>query len=139
MERNIAKEIRQLHKSVGCKLKQKTGKPELKGFTEMMIVKHLIQAEEPVYQKDLVEATKLTKSSIAEQLDRMEEKKIIKRIVSKEDNRKKQIVLTKKALNRKEEIDAAISDINKTIVKGITKKDLEVFFKVLDKMKRNIG
>lgn len=139
MNINITKELKELDKQIASSLKKKTKKPKKHiSYTEMMIMKHIIVTEGPVYQKDIVAVTGLKKSSIAEQLDRMEEKKLIKRVEDKNDKRKNQIVLTKKVLDKKEEIQKALQEINKNLVKGITKKDLETFMKVLNKMKGNI-
>lgn len=135
---NISKEIREFNKIVDKNLLKKEKHPKHISYTEITIVKYLMKAEGPVYQKDLVEVTKLKKSTIAEQLDRMEEKGIINRIEDKNDRRKNKIVLSKRMLNKKIKIDEEIEKINQKLMKNVTKKELETFMSILNKMKRNI-
>ena len=138
MKKSITKELRELDRLIKESLKPKTKSIKPFSYSEMSIMKQLLMSDKPIYQKDLVESTKLNKSTIAEQLDRMEKRNLIKRIPDKNDKRKNQVVLTNKVLNKKEEIDEELQGINKKLVNNITNKDLDTFFDVLDKMKRNI-
>lgn len=92
-----------------------------------------------MYQKDLCDLLKLQKSSVTESLDYLEKNGVISRIVNKDDNRKKQIVLTEKAKQVVNSIDESYRQINKTAVKDISKEELRTFNEVLAKMSSNIS
>lgn len=139
MDINVLKEIKEFDKTVGKNLYKKSKQPKHISLTELSIINYLMVTPNPIYQKDIVDVTKLKKSSIAEQLDRMEEKGIIKRVPDKNDKRKNQIVLTKSMLNKKQKMIDELAAINKKLIKNISKKDLETFINVLNKMKRNIN
>lgn len=92
-----------------------------------------------MYQKDLCELLDLQKSSITESLDYLEKNGVIERIVNKDDNRKKQIVLTEAAKAVINSIDDSYREINKTLIKGISKEELYDFNETLTKMIKNIS
>lgn len=138
MDINILKEVKEFDKTVGKSLYKKSKQPKHISLTELSIINYLMVTPNPVYQKDIVDVTKLKKSSIAEQLDRMEDKGIIKRIPDKNDKRKNQIVLSRSMLNKKQKMIDELTSINKKLVKNVSKKELDTFINVLHKMKRNI-
>lgn len=96
-------------------------------------------SDKKMYQKDLCDLLKLKKSSVTESLDYLEKNGVIIRIVDKDDNRKRQIVLTEKALAVIKDIDDEYILANKKAIQGISKEDLETFNSILEKMYKNIS
>lgn len=91
-----------------------------------------------IYQRDIEKIIEYRRSTTSGILETMEKNNLIKRINSEVDARSKQIVLTnysydlaKIMLKQKEEFDSIIQ-------KSITPEELEIFFKVTDKIKNNI-
>ena len=111
----------------------------IKNCTQVQIITFLINNKDKcIYQKDICNALKLKKSSITEQLDYLQTKEIIERIVDKRDKRRNRIKLTEESLERIKEINNSINDFNVGLIRGISKEELACFNKVLDKIEKNI-
>lgn len=109
-------------------------------YTQVQILKYLLEHEnEEVNQKDFERILNIRKSTVSGILDTMEKNKIIYRTSSKIDARGKVVCISKECLDCKREMISTIEDIEKRIIFGISESDLEIFYKVIDKMKANIG
>ena len=69
----------------------------------------------------------------------MEKNNLIKREPVSYDARLKKLVLTKKALDIQNEINQEIKAHDKKLSKNISKDDLEIFFKVMKQIRKNLG
>lgn len=108
--------------------------------TQNQIVFYLAYySDKQMYQKDLCELLKLKKSSVTESLDYLEKNGVVKRIVDKDDNRKRQIVLTEEALKAINDIDGGYREINKKAFQGLSKEEIDSFNSVLTKIYKNIS
>ena len=105
---------------------------------QFVIIKH-IHNNKKTYQKDLEKLLHMRRSTISGILKTMEKNNIIKRIDSSEDARVKQIVLTDKFYEYEKIIKKKKEEFDKLLSKDISQKDLEIFFKVTDKIKKNIS
>lgn len=91
-----------------------------------------------IYQKDLEKEFSITRSTASKVVNLMEKKGYIKRESVEGDARLKKLTLTDKAKDVTYIMKRNVSNIEKKMVKGISKEDLEVFCNVIDKMERNI-
>ena len=139
MNRRTTKEIKELDKLIGKSLiKDRNNKKNL-NHTQLQIVMYLVKHEnEEVCQKDLEIETHLKKASITGTLDSMEDKGIIIRKQSEDDKRKNIIVLSDLAKREKIAIEDRIKEIENKINKNISKEELNSFFNIIDKMKKNM-
>lgn len=104
---------------------------------EMMV--YLLNNEKnKVYQRDLEQVFKLRRSTISGILQTMEKNGMIKRIDSVNDARVKRIVLTSKAKSLHEKGLRMFRELESKVVQGIEQEKLDVFFDVLEQMKKNI-
>lgn len=91
-----------------------------------------------IFQKDLEEHFCIRRSTVSAILKRMEEKDFIQRIPVSRDARLKKLVLTAKA----HEIHQLMTEdrimIEGRIRNGIKPEEEEMFFRVLDKIKKNL-
>ena len=106
--------------------------------TQMQILEYIIKNNKEVYQKDLETILNLRRATISGVLQTMEKNNLIERISHEEDARTKKIILTEKARIMFEKSEEKILELEKVIAKDITKKDLETFLKVINKMKENL-
>lgn len=97
-----------------------------------------LHPKDTIYQRDIERVIESRRSTTSGILNTMEKNNLIKRLNSQTDARSKQIILTnyslelsKKMLKQKEDFEAKIQE-------SITKKELEIYFKVTDKIKNNI-
>ena len=108
--------------------------------TQIQILKYMIEHQnENVYQKDLENVLNLRRATVSGVLQTMEKNNLIKREIYENDVRVKKIILNEKTksifLKNKQKID----EIEKNITKNISKKDLNDFIKVIDKLITNLN
>lgn len=91
-----------------------------------------------IFQKDLETGLDLKRSSISLMLNNMEKSGLIERVLVSEDARLKKLVLTEKSHKLYEKISIAINSVENRLSQEITEDELEVFYNVLDKIRRNL-
>ncbi|MDP4280832.1 MAG: MarR family winged helix-turn-helix transcriptional regulator [Bacteroidota bacterium] len=87
-----------------------------------------------VNQQDMANAMKKDKSVILRTIDVLEEKDLIRRVVDKNDRRKNHLMVTKTGMRVIERYSKIGEGILDKIHEGIDQKDLQVCYKVLDKL-----
>ena len=105
---------------------------------QALVLDYIMASNCPVYQKDIEKEFDLRSSSATELIGGMEEKGWIERIVSPSDKRLKQIVFKDNSDVVRNSIKNEICTTEKQLIKGINKKDLEVFMKVTNQMLKNL-
>ncbi|HIS87088.1 MAG TPA: hypothetical protein IAB49_03025 [Candidatus Caccenecus avistercoris] len=142
MKPNIINEIKTLEVKIGKRLFQEAKLQEIKrppSPLQAKILKYILDhKEEVVCGKDLENYLHVSKATISEVLMAMEKSAIIKRISIPDDARAKRIVLTDTSLERFQELEKNFQSINEELLHGVSKKELECFLNVLQKMKNNI-
>jgi len=91
-----------------------------------------------IFQKDIEKEFDLKRSSVSLMLNNMEKNDLIKRVPVAEDARLKKIVLTEKSIELSKEISDAIDSGENQVAKGITPEEIDVFYKVLGKIRNNL-
>lgn len=142
MECNLSEHLRELDVlikkklfTIGSAMGIKTPPSPLQVRIFMYLLKH---KNEDVCQKDLEISLKVSKVAISEVLNKMENNGMIKRVKMSDDARSKKIVYTEAAVKKMNEMEEALINLNKLLVSNINDEDLEVFLKVIEKMKKNI-
>jgi len=108
--------------------------------TQIQILKYMVEHQnENVYQKDLENVLNLRRATVSGVLQTMEKNNLIKREIYENDVRVKKIILNEKTksifLKNKQKID----EIEKNIIKNISKKDLDKFTQIIDKLITNLN
>ena len=91
-----------------------------------------------VFQKDFEREFDIRRSTASKILSLMESNELIIRESVPGDARLKKITLTEKALEVQSVVEKAFSKMEKKIKEGITDEELTVFFRVLDKVNKNM-
>ena len=91
-----------------------------------------------VFAKDIEKNFDIRRASIAGILQNMEKKGLIKRETVGNDARLRRIVLTKKALEIRKEVQKNIKNVEKQAVKGLTKEEVKKYVELTKKMSTNI-
>lgn len=76
--------------------------------------------------KQISEKLCIETSTISGVLDRMQKKKLVERVVNKNDRREVRVVITRKGKLLKEPIQQIIEDVNREVLKDFDEKDIEV-------------
>ncbi|MDO4326943.1 MAG: MarR family winged helix-turn-helix transcriptional regulator [bacterium] len=103
-------------------------------------VLHFILAQPgDVFQKDIEEEFCLRPPSATGTLQLMEKNGLITRIPTSYDARLKRIVTTPKANQLKEQVMHDVQELEDELTEGISEEELEVFFRVIQKMSENLS
>ncbi len=107
--------------------------------TQMQIIEYILEhGEQDIYQKDLEEVLKLRRATVSGVLQTMEKYGLVERITNTNDSRAKKIILNENAKKLYKIYEKKLSELEEIITKDITKNDLKIFSKVIEKMKYNI-
>ena len=107
--------------------------------TQMQIIEYILEHfDEDVYQRDLENILKLRRATVSGVLMTMEKNKLIERVIDHKDTRSKKIILNTKAKEIFLKNVKKMKEIENTITNGVSEEELDVFFKVISKMKQNI-
>lgn len=90
-----------------------------------------------IYQKDIENRFNIRRSTASEMLKTMEKKGYIERVTDTNDTRLKRIIVTDKAKELNKETKANLEKLQKRLTKGISDKELEMFWVVLEKISDN--
>lgn len=140
MKRFPLKEIKDLQKEVLRNYSVLSfGEFKINNVTQCEIIKNILDCDalgHILYQKDLENLLNIRKSTISGILETMEKNRIIIRVSSNEG---KIIKLTDEASEQKDVVLNLLRTVENELVDGIEEEELEIFFKVIDKMKENIN
>ena len=91
-----------------------------------------------IFQKDFEEKFLTRRSTASNMLKLMEKDGYIKRVSVENDARLKKIVLTDNAIKTHTAICRDIAAREKRLRKGLTDEELEAFFRIVEKLKKNM-
>lgn len=94
--------------------------------------------DQDMFQRDLEEEFSVRRSTATGILQLMEKNELITRQPVSQDARLKKLVLTPKAIEIQKMIIEEIEANEKKLRKDISEEDLEVFFKVIKQIKKNL-
>ena len=82
-------------------------------------------------QQDIADIVKKDKSAVLRQIDNLEKKNLVQRIVAPNDRRRNIIHITEKGLNLINEVNSKLDEMQSLLSDGLEASDLEIFYKVL--------
>lgn len=138
LTRSAARYVSKLSNKLRRKLDMLSSRKEFSG-SQGRTLHFLLAQTEDVFQKDIEEEYSIRPSTATELLKQMEKKGLIVREPVDYDNRLKRIVVTDKALLYKQQVVEDLTALEETLVNGISEADLQVFFKVIEKMMDNLS
>lgn len=139
-EDNILFKIKSINKLIIKKLSYDNSIETFKVTpTQIEIIEYILNSNSKVYQRDLEKILNLSRATVSGVLMTMEKNRLIKRVADENDLRSKQIILNKVAKQEFLKTKKKIVELSKIINKGITDEEIEIFSRVIDKMKNNIN
>ncbi len=91
-----------------------------------------------IFQKDFEEHFNIRRSTATKMLQLMEKNGFITRQSVESDARLKKIVMTEKAMDMHKKVLSSLTEREIILEKGITPRELETFYRVCDKIKKNL-
>lgn len=103
-------------------------------------VLHFILAQsEDVFQRDIEQEFNMRPPSATELLKLMEKNGLIRRESTARDARRKKIIVTEKAAGLVGQVFPDLEQLEQDLTKGISPEHLEVFFRVMEQMSKNLN
>lgn len=140
--RTIGYELKSLANLIGRYLRERLDKRELNGITGIqgMLIGYLYDNanEREIFQRDIEREFHIRRSTVTGILQLMEGNGLIVRESVAHDARLKRLRLTAKAVMIHEIIMEEINRVEDKLKTGLSDDEIELFFRVIEKMKRNI-
>lgn len=134
MDRRIGKDIHIVSNKICRKMDQFTGRFDCT-HSQFTVILYLIKNKErDIFQRDIEEEFGIRRSSVSATLSNLEEKGYIKRSSVSQDARLKKITVTDKGEKIVEESMKIINEFEKELISQITKEELDIFYRVLNKL-----
>ena len=130
--------MNKLSNKIRRKIDTFASKSELSGAQGRALDFILAQTDD-VFQKDIEEEYGLRPPTATELLKKMENNGLIRREVTSYDARLKRIIASDKALKYKEQVVSDLTGLEEVLTAGISPEELDVFFKVAEKMTDNLS
>lgn len=142
-DKNIFNSIKELEKGIVRKIMSETSHDEMfskPSIAQMQIIKYILKhEEETIYQRDLEEVFNLRRATISGILKTMEKNNVIIRVCDPNDARGKIVILSDDAKKFFKEKETLFKKLETILKKDISKEELEIFYKVILKMRDNIN
>ena len=140
MHRHLTKELKELEKEIRSVIKEgHTPFTHHINFTQIQIIHYLVEnKDDEICQKDFEAFLGLNKASISGSLDALEDKGLIKRTQSAEDGRKKIITLSDSFIEKQNQIQESLRQLDQQLIEGISEDDIRIFYSILDKIHENL-
>lgn len=137
-EKSAARYVGRLSNKLRRRLDAMSSRKEFSG-SQGRTLHFLLAQTGDVFQKDVEEEFGIRPPTATELLQQMERNGLISRVPADHDNRLKKIVLTDKALLFREQVVEDLAAMERTLTAGISAKELDTFFRVIEKMMDNIA
>lgn len=142
-DKNIFNSIKELEKGIVRKIMSETSHDEMfskPSIAQMQIIKYILKHNgKTIYQRDLEEVFNLRRATISGILKTMEKNNVIIRVCDPNDARGKIVILSDDAKKFFKEKETLFKKLETVLKKDISKEELEIFYKVILKMRDNIN
>ena len=142
-DNNIFNSIKELEKGIVRKIMSETSHDEMyskPSIAQMQIIRYILKNDgKIIYQRDLEEVFNLRRATISGILKTMEKNNVIIRVCDPNDARGKIVILSDDAKKFFKEKETLFKKIETVLKKDISKEELEIFYKVILKMRDNIN
>lgn len=138
LTRNATRYVSNLSNKLRRKLDMFSSRREFSG-SQGRTLHFLLTQTDDIFQKDIEEEYSIRPSTATELLKQMEKNGLITREPVAYDNRLKKIVVTEKALTYQHQVVKDITELEETLIRDIPEADLDIFFKVIEKMMDNLS
>lgn len=94
--------------------------------------------EHDIFQKDIEKTFSIGRSTVTNIIQLLEKMGYVRREFVEHDARLKKVILTEKGVKNHESIEALIIKLDGMLEENIGEDELDMFFKVTDKIKKNL-
>ena len=137
MDRHIGFYFKKIFQIMKKNMNKKLEKIDLTNSQASVLI-YLYKNKEIVNQRDIEKKFDLTNPTVNGILNRLENKNFIKRTISLKDARNKEIHLTEKSISLINEMKKEAKQLEKEMIAGVSKEELNIFNEVLRKIFNNM-
>lgn len=140
-QRTIGHEIKTLSNLVKREISSNSVLDQEQGVTGMQgaIIGYLYHhGDREIFQRDIEQHFKIRRSTVTGILQLMEREGLICRQPVERDGRLKRLMLTDKAIEVNRRIEQYLDAVDAKVVRGISEEELEIFYSLVDRMKKNL-
>lgn len=138
MEREIGFYLKKIFQTMEKNLNKDLEDIDLTGMQAHVLIYLYKNRKNIINQRDIEREFELTNPTVNGILKRLENKGFIKRVVSLNDARNKEIMITDKSISLIVEMKKKAKNMENKMTLGITKEELDTFYQVIKKMFNNV-
>ena len=138
MEREIGFYLKKIFQTMEKNLNEDLEDIDLTGIQAHVLIYLYKNRKNIINQRDIEREFELTNPTVNGILKRLENKGFIKRVVSLNDARNKEIMITDKSISLIVEMKKKAKNMENKMTLGITKEELDTFYQVIKKMFNNV-
>ena len=139
-EYEIGKQIQMLSRKIKRKMDEAFLNYGITGSQAFMLkFIHEKQINGKVYAKNIENEFDMRRPTVTGILQLMEQNNFIKRRAEGKDARLKEIVITSKGMEIVKKIDLNVEQIEKDLVKGVSKEEMKTFLSIIGKLSKNLS
>lgn len=138
LTRSAARYISKLSNKIRRRIDAFSSRERLSG-AQGRVLHFLLAQTEDVFQKDIEEEYSLRPPTASELLKKMEQNGLISREPVSYDARLKKIMVSEEAMRFKGQVMEDLTGLEEELTKGISEEEMEVFFRVVDRMLKNLS
>ena len=138
MEREIGFYLKKIFQMMKKNLNKDLEDIDLTGMQAHVLIYLYKNRKNIINQRDIEREFELTNPTVNGILNRLENKDFIKRVVSLNDARNKEIMITDKSISLIVEMKKKAKNMENKMTSGITKEELDTFYQVIKKMFNNV-
>lgn len=139
-EYEIGKQIQMLSRKIKRKMDEAFLNYGITGSQAFMLkFIHEKQINEKVYAKNIENEFDMRRPTVTGILQLMEQNNFIKRRAEGKDARLKEIVITSKGMEIVKKIDLNVEQIEKDLVKDVSKEEMKTFLSIIGKLSKNLS
>lgn len=138
LEKTIMPHLGRVFKMTGIYMAEKFAQLKIDLTREQFILLLRLHQKDGQNQNELAIITERNKASLTRLINTLEGKNLVARILSKEDKRVNRIYLTTNGRKIFKTTNPALKEMIVEVQKGLTKKEIEVTIKVMNKVISNI-
>lgn len=138
MEREIGFYLKKIFQTMEKNLNKDLEDIDLTGMQAHVLIYLYKNRKNIINQRDIEREFELTNPTVNGILNRLENKRFIKRVVSLNDARNKEIMITDKSISLIAEMKKKAKKMENKMTSGITKEELDTFYQVIKKMFNNV-
>ena len=138
MEREIGFYLKKIFQTMEKNLNKDLEDIDLTGMQAHVLIYLYKNRKNIINQRDIEREFELTNPTVNGILKRLENKGFIKRVVSLNDARNKEIMITDKSISLIAKMKKKAKNMENKMTSGITKEELDTFYQVIKKMFNNV-